>query len=166
MLNLWYLEKEFLKSVNEHQGILFKICRMYCTDNDDVNDLFQDMLLQLWQAWPSFRGDSKLTTWMYRICLNTAIARLRKSSRSPILQTLTLAQHTMPDSGPQRLDILFDTELQAAIDGLSRIDKALIMLYLDQKSYKEIAEIMDMTESNVGVKLNRIKTKLKERMGA
>ncbi len=145
---------------------MFKICRMYCTDNDDVNDLFQDMLLQLWQAWPSFKGASKLTTWMYRICLNTAIARLRKSSRSPILQTITLAQHTMPDVGSQRLDILFDSELQAAIDGLDRIDKALIMLYLDEKSYKEIAEIMALSESNVGVKINRIKTKLKERMGA
>jgi RNA polymerase sigma-70 factor (ECF subfamily) len=158
------LEKEFLKSVNEHQGILFKICRMYCQDNDDVNDLFQDMLLQLWQAWPSFKGASKLTTWMYRICLNTAIARLRKSSRSPRVQPLTLAQYGMPDSVPQRLDILFDSELQAAIDGLSRIDKALIMLYLDEKSYKEIAEIMDLSETNVGVKLNRTKTKLKERI--
>lgn len=158
------MEKEFLKSVNEHQGILFKICRMYCDDNDDVNDLFQDMLLQLWQAWPSFKGTSKLTTWMYRICLNTAIARLRKSNRSPAVQTLTAAQYSMPDAGPQRLDILFDSELQAAIDGLDRIDKALIMLYLDEKSYKEIAEIMDLSETNVGVKLNRIKTKLKERM--
>lgn len=137
---------------------------MYCQDNDDVNDLFQDMLLQLWQAWPSFKGASKLTTWMYRICLNTAIARLRKSSRSPVLQALTLTHYAMPDAGPQRLDILFDTELQAAIDGLDRIDKALIMLYLDEKSYKEIAEIMEMSETNVGVKLNRIKTKLKERM--
>lgn len=145
---------------------MFKICRMYCTDNDDVNDLFQDILLQLWQAWPSYKGAAKLTTWMYRICLNTAIARLRKSSRSPVLQTLTSAQHSMPDVGPQRLDILFDNELQAAIDGLDRIDKALIMLYLDEKSYKEIAEIMDLSETNVGVKLNRIKTKLKERMGA
>lgn len=158
------MEKEFLKSVNEHQGILFKICRIYCKDNDDVNDLFQDMLLQLWQSWPSFKGASKLTTWMYRICFNTAIARLRKSSRGPTLQPLTFAQYGMPDAGPQRLDILFDSELQAAIDGLDRIDKALIMLYLDEKSYKEIAEIMDLTETNVGVKLNRIKTKLKERM--
>ncbi len=139
---------------------------MYCKDNDDVNDLFQDMLLQLWQAWPTFKGTSKLTTWMYRICLNTAIARLRKSSRSPEVQALTETQYGMPEAGPQRLDILFDNELQAAIDGLSRIDKALIMLYLDEKSYKDIAEIMDLTESNVGVKLNRIKTKLKERMGA
>ena len=135
-------------------------------DNDDVNDLFQDMLLQLWQAWPSFKGASKLTTWMYRVCLNTAIARLRKSGRSPALQALTLTQHGIPDIGPQRLDILFDNELQTAIEGLDRIDRALIMLYLDEKSYKEIAEIMGLTETNVGVKLNRIKTKLKERMGA
>lgn len=143
---------------------MFKICRMYCTDNDDVNDLFQDMLLQLWQAWPSFKAQSKLTTWMYRICLNAAIARLRKSNRSPVLQALTLAQYGMPNDTPYRLDILFDNELQIAIDGLDRIDKALIMLYLDEKSYKEIAEIMGFTESNVGVKINRIKTKLKERM--
>ncbi len=158
------MEKEFLKSVNEHQGILFKICRMYCKDNDDVNDLFQDMLLQLWQAWPTFKAQSKLTTWMYRICLNTAIARLRKSNRSPALQALTLAQYGLPNDTTYRLDILFDSELQIAIDGLDRIDKALIMLYLDEKSYKEIAEIMGLSETNVGVKLNRIKTKLKERM--
>lgn len=80
------------------------------------------------------------------------------------MQALTLAQYGMPNDTPYRLDILFDNELQIAIDGLDRMDKALIMLYLDEKSYKEIAEIMGFTESNVGVKVNRIKTKLKERM--
>ncbi|TCK85575.1 RNA polymerase sigma factor [Albibacterium bauzanense] len=156
------MEEEFLKSINQYQGIIIKVCRMYCDDNEDAEDLFQDILFQLWKSWPTFNSDSKVSTWMYRIGLNTAITRLRKNKQRPLFQSLTLAQHSIPNDSSQRLDILFDEELQNAIASLNKMDKGIVMLYLDEKSYKEIAEIMGLTESNVGVKINRIKEKLRK----
>lgn len=135
---------------------------MYCNDNEDAEDLFQDILFQLWKSWPTFNSESKVSTWMYRIGLNTAITRLRKNKQKPLFQSLTLAQHSIPNDSSQRLDILFDEELQNAIASLNKMDKGIVMLYLDEKSYKEIAEIMGLTESNVGVKINRIKEKLRK----
>lgn len=160
------MESEFLKAIDDHQGILFKVCRMYCTNNVDAEDLFQDILLQLWKAWPSFKGSSKVSTWMYKVSLNTSIIRLRKNSRSPKLQELSFVQHTIPEQESGRMDILFNKELQKAISNLNKLDKALVMLYLDEKTYKEISEIMGMSENNIGVKINRIKKKLKEKMNA
>jgi RNA polymerase sigma-70 factor (ECF subfamily) len=139
---------------------------MYCTNNVDAEDLFQDILLQLWKAWPSFKGSSKVSTWMYKVSLNTSIIRLRKNSRSPKLQELSFVQHTIPEQESGRMDILFNKELQKAISNLNKLDKALVMLYLDEKTYKEISEIMGMSENNIGVKINRIKKKLKEKMNA
>ncbi len=137
---------------------------MYCSDNTDAEDLFQEILLQLWKAYPQFNRTSKVSTWMYRVGLNTAITRLRKNNRRPSFEELVPVHHTLPETGIQRLDILFDRDLQQAIDRLDKLDRALLMLYLDEKSYKEIAEIMGLSESNVGVKVNRIKKKLKEIM--
>ena len=137
---------------------------MYCSDNTDAEDLFQEMLLHLWKAYPQFNRDSKVSTWMYRIGLNTAITRLRKNNRRPQFQELLSVHNSMPEAGTQRMDLLFDKELQQAINSLNKLDKALLMLYLDEKSYKEIAEIMGFSESNVGVKINRIKKRLKEIM--
>jgi RNA polymerase sigma-70 factor (ECF subfamily) len=156
------LEEEFLKSINLHQGIIIKVCRMYCTNNTDAEDLFQEILLQLWKSWPSYKADSKVSTWMYRVGLNTAITRLRKNTKKPLFQAISSEHNLIPDDESQRIDIILDKELQVAISYLNKIDKALVMLYLDEKSYKEIAEIMGLSESNVGVKINRIKKKLKE----
>ena len=156
------MEEEFLKSINQYQGIIIKVCRMYCNDNEDAEDLFQDILFQLWKSWPTFNSDSKVSTWMYRIGLNTAITRLRKNKQKPLFQSLSVSQHSIPNDLSQRLDILFDEELQTAIASLNKIDKGIVMLYLDERSYKEIAEIMGLTESNVGVKINRIKEKLRK----
>jgi len=137
---------------------------MYCSDSTDAEDLFQEILLQLWKAYPQFNKSSKVSTWMYRVGLNTAITRLRKNNRSPSFEELASVHQALPETGVQRLDILFDKDLQEAIDRLDKFDRALLMLYLDEKSYKEIAEIMGLSESNVGVKVNRIKKKLKEIM--
>ena len=120
--------------------------------------------MQLWKAYPQFNKTSKVSTWMYRVGLNTAITRLRKNNRSPSFEELASVHQALPETGVQRLDILFDKDLQGAIDRLDKFDRALLMLYLDEKSYKEIAEIMGLSESNVGVKVNRIKKKLKEIM--
>lgn len=101
---------------------------------------------------------------MYRLALNTAITRLRKNSRRPGTSSI-LDQHLgIPEQKSQRIDIEYDQELQAAIDSLNKFDKALMLLYLDEKSYKEMSEIMELSESNIGVKISRIKQKLKEKL--
>ena len=137
---------------------------MYCSQNSDAEDLFQEILLQLWKAWPGFTASSKVSTWIYQISLNNAITRLRKQKRRPLHTVLSGVQEAVRETATQRLDILFDQELQLAIEGLDKLDKALVMLYLEEKRYKEIAEILGLSENNVGVKINRIKRKLKEKI--
>ena len=156
------MEKEFLKIISQHQDILLKVCRMYGSSCDDAEDLFQEMVLQLWRSFPSFRHEAKVTTWMYRLALNTAITSLRSNSRRPQWQPLKLQHLNFSGTETERLDVEYDQELQRAINALNKLDKALVMLYLDEKSYREMAEIMEMSESNVGVRISRIKKKLKE----
>ncbi|HCN83064.1 MAG TPA: RNA polymerase subunit sigma-70 [Sphingobacteriaceae bacterium] len=155
------MEKEFIKIISEHQAIILKTCRMYCNDQLDSEDLFQEIILQLWRSYPKFNGASKVSTWMYRIGLNTAITRLRKNSRRRDTYPLSDKENEFPESDMKRIDLEYDRELQAAIDTLNKFDKALVMLYLDEKSYKDMAEIMGISESNIGVKINHIKQKLK-----
>ena len=133
---------------------------MYCEDSEDREDLFQEIVLQLWLSFPRFRGESKLSTWMYRIGLNTAITRLRKKKRRPLLRPISAADQDIADKDGLN-DVGYARELQHAIALLNKFDRALMMLYLEEKSYKEMAEIMEISESNVGVKINRIKQKLK-----
>ena len=134
---------------------------MYCDDRQDSEDLFQEIVLQLWKSYSGFKGESKVSTWMYRVALNTAITRLRKARRRPDNQRIIHDNVNVADRGSDRLDLQYDVELQSAINTLNKFDRALMMLYLDEKSYSEISEIMSLTESNVGVKINRIKNKLK-----
>ncbi|MGV8878584.1 MAG: RNA polymerase sigma factor [Sphingobacteriaceae bacterium] len=155
------MEKEFLSIIAAHQGIIHKVCRMYCQERQDTEDLFQESVLQLWKSYPSFNGRSKITTWMYRICLNTAITRLRKNREKSNLQRLSVAHENFADPLQPRMDITYGEALNMAINTLNRFDKALLMLYLDENSYKEMAEIMELSEANIAVKINRIKNKLK-----
>jgi RNA polymerase sigma-70 factor, ECF subfamily len=135
---------------------------MYASNKEDRRDLFQEILIQLWKAYPKFRNESKITTWMYRVALNTAISQFRKSSRKP-------AHLDIDENGFQIADNVYDYEyeeklriLQSAITQLSKIEKAIVMLYLEDKPYTEIADTIGITENNLRVKLNRIKTKLKK----
>lgn len=155
-------ETTFLEQVNEQQGILHKVCRIYRDTDQDREDLFQDMLYQLWKSWPSFKGRSKLSTWIYRIALSTAVARYRKKSL-PIdtgaeAQAVIEQVAAKPDPQPTESQ----TRLRAAIQLLTPIEKAIITLYLDEHSYREMSEILGITENHIGVKINRIKTKLKK----
>ena len=152
------MEKEFVALINLHRGLIYKVCHLYGRDRGDQEDLFQEIVLQIWKAFPSFRNESRITTWMYRIALNTAISYFRKEKRMPGSQTLSSQELQMPD-----LDTNEDLEiLHQAIQHLTQVEKAMIILYLDEKSYQEIADIMGITLSNVGVKINRIKTKLEK----
>jgi len=152
-------EKEFISLLNTHQNIIHKICSVYMTDITEREDLFQEITLQAWNAYGSFRGDAKFSTWLYRVALNTAISFFRKEKKKPAV----LSTEIFPDSTESFEPI--EEQMQAmykAIAGLSKIDKALVMLYLDDYSYAEIGELLGITANNVAVKMNRLKIKLKE----
>lgn len=156
------LQEQFIRLVNENRGILYKICRMYGATGPDRQDLFQEIVSQLWRSYPAFRGEARFSTWLYRIALNTAISVLRKQ-RGHVL-------HMDPDLLPTQLqDIPYGTEkeeqlqhLYAAINRLSEVEKALTMLYLEDKSYIEMEEILGIPQNNLRVKMNRIKEKLRK----
>jgi len=152
-------EKEFVELLNRHQNIIHKICNVYMDEQADKEDLFQEITLQAWRSIHNFRGDAQFSTWLYRVALNTAITFFKKEQK----QSHTSFTEHFTDITEQPSSI--EDQVQAmykAISQLSKIDKALVMLYLDDYSYKEMAEIIGITVTNVGAKMNRIKTKLKE----
>lgn len=152
-------EKEFLNMIRDNQGIIHKVCRIYRDSPEDREDLFQEVIFQLWRSYPSFSGGSKASTWLYRVALNTAMASFRKNKPN-----VTPAEH-LPDvqfESTSNEDNERQGKLLAGIRQLSEPDRALIALYLDELSYRQIAVILGVSESNVGVKLSRIKTKLKK----
>ena len=156
------LEHKFIEEFQKNQNIIHKVCRIYTTNQEAHNDLFQEITIQLWKAYPKFRGDSKLSTWMYRIGLNTAITLYRKSKRSVKTQDFDSVLYRIEstdydDTEEEQLKVMYK-----AIQTLSDIEKALIFLYLEDKNYKEIAETLGISEVNARVKMNRIKTKLKK----
>ena len=156
------MEKQFVILLNQYRPIVFKICKMYCPDAEDRRDLFQEIVFQLWKAYPTFRQEANVSTWMYRIGMNTAISNFRKEKRrnSPI--AFSNLEMTIPDLY-ELDDGSADTALlYQAIEQLSVVEKAMVLLYLDDKSYEEMALILGISKSNVGVKLSRIKTKLEK----
>jgi RNA polymerase sigma-70 factor (ECF subfamily) len=153
-------EQEFVALLEENQNIVHKICRLYTYDQDAHNDLFQEVTIQLWRAYPKFRGDSKFSTWMYRVALNTAITLYRKGQRRVKTQQydtveFKVAQEDDEDHMDEQLTLMY-----GAIKQLNDIDKALVFLYLEGKNYREISETMGISEVNARVKMNRIKTRL------
>lgn len=155
-------EKEFLDLVTRHQKIIHKVCRLFTANPDDHADLFQEITIKLWLGYQSYLGTSSFTTWMYRVALNTAISMKRKEK---------IFQNTQPLSphldAPEEDEPVTDYEinlLYQAIGQLDPIERAIILLYLEEKSYQEIGEIMGITKSHVGVKLVRTKKKLESLM--
>jgi len=153
------VEKEFIELIKNHQGILHKICNVYFIRNPYKEDYYQEILIRLWKSYPSFKNQSTFSTWLYKVALNTAIDIIRKQYLQPVHTELSKAEYNIPDSensvGSDKKDILYQ-----AISHLSDIDKAIIILYLEDFNYKEIAEIIGISESYTGVKINRIKTQL------
>jgi RNA polymerase sigma-70 factor, ECF subfamily len=157
-------EKKFINLINEHQGLIHKICFMYEQDGDARNDLFQEIVLQLWKSFPTFRGEAKITTWMYRIALNTAISGYRRQKRhikTENLQDLHLNISENFSRDEQEEDF---QRLQLAIMHLSEIERAMIMMALEEVPYDEIAETIGITQNNVRVRMNRIREKLRKIM--
>lgn len=158
------MEKEFTNYINDHRGLLYKICNLYCKGAEDRKDLFQEMVLQLWKAFPSFKGASSPSTWMYRVALNTAISNYRKETRRPRKQEVDPVFFEVPDINNLPMQLENQRILYAAIAKLNDMEKAVILLYLDEKSYAEIADVLGITLSNVGVRINRIKNKLSQQL--
>lgn len=132
---------------------------MYCNNKEDREDLFQDIVLQLWRAYPTFKGEAKVSTWIYRISINNAITRLRKDTKREKFADLNdKAFEVIDEQDPidEKAIMMYE-----AIKRLTDVERALSMLYLDNCSYKEIAEVMGLSESNVGFKLNKLKAKLR-----
>ena len=155
------LEHSFVDQLQKHQNIVHKVCRLYTNNQDAHNDLFQEITIQLWRAYPKFRGESKFSTWMYRVGLNTAITLYRKSKRR--IQTDDFDAYQFKIKADE-YDSTEETQLKLmykAVHRLNDIEKALVFLYLEDKDYREISKTLGISEVNARVKMNRVKKKLK-----
>ncbi|HMB62021.1 MAG TPA: sigma-70 family RNA polymerase sigma factor [Eudoraea sp.] len=156
-------EEEFAQMVRDNEGVIFKITTMYTTNGQDQKDLYQDIVYQLWKSFDSFRNESKISTWMYRVALNTAIRKLKKSKRKPdaisIDQVVVQEMEIHNPVFEERLKLLYHH-----IKQLNVLEKGVMLLLLEGKKYEEIAEITGLTPSNVGTRISRIKKKLRTRI--
>ncbi|MBT2558558.1 sigma-70 family RNA polymerase sigma factor [Hymenobacter sp. ISL-91] len=157
---------DFLELLNAHQPRLRRVARLYCADADDRQDLYQEMVLQLWRAWPRYeaRPDVQVGTWLYRVALNVAISDLRRRTRRPAADHLPGPEGlpevpAPPPEGPDPDDL---AELYRAITRLSDVEKAFVLLYLEEKTYAEMADILGITPNNVRVKMHRVQDKLRQ----
>ncbi len=157
-------EKEFSEKIEKNQGIIWKVCRSYTQTDADGEDLFQEIVLQLWKSHKGFKGNSKFTTWMYRVALNTAITLYRKNKKRGFSTELEDKHLKIAEDGTVREKEERVKSLYRAIHQLSEIERALTLMYLDEQPYKEISTALGISEVNARVKMNRIKHKLKEIM--
>jgi len=156
-----HTEKDFIQSIEQNQKIIHKVCNLYMDNEQDKKDLFQEIVLNAWKGFRNFKGEAKLSTWLYRVALNTAITFYRKEKRK--VETAAFKEHyatTLSDTWFKEDEQL--TAMHKAIADLSKIDKGLVMLYLEDYHYQDIGDIMGISPNHVAVKMNRIKTKLKE----
>jgi RNA polymerase sigma-70 factor (ECF subfamily) len=153
---------ELIERITENQGAIHKVCNVYANSREDREDLKQEIILQLWKSYPGFQGKSKFSTWLYRIAFNTAITNIRKSKRHPIIEALSGTEQSIP--AKEDIDYIDDdmNSLFKAIAKLKDVEKAIVTLYLEEKSYKEIGEIVGISEKNISVKIVRLKDKLKK----
>jgi len=153
---------DFLEMIRIHGGIIHKISRLYRHEEEDQKDLFQEIVIQVWKSWPQYRGDAKISTWIYRIALNTAIGDFRKKKRT--VETVSF-DHEPPELVETGYDFEKEEQLgqlYAAIRRLNEIDRAIVMLYLEERSYEEMEEILGISQGNLRVKMSRIKDKLRQ----
>lgn len=153
-------QREFILLIDEYQKILHSVCRIYTDNTIDHEDLFQEILVQLWKGYANYKGTAKISTWIYRVSLYTAITYIKK-----VMKTRTIRKETEYESVThQKTEESEEELLFVAIKKLEEAERGFILLYLEDKSYKEMSSILGISESNVGVKLNRIKKKLKSIM--
>ena len=154
------LEQEFLNMVEAQKRTIYKVCYMYANERDDLNDLFQETVLNLWKSFPRYRGESTLNTWVYRIAMNTCITFLRRSNTRP--QTIPMTANVADLMAEEESKTGQLQELYRLINQLGKLERALILLWLEERSYEEMADILGISKANVAVKLFRTKEKLKK----
>jgi len=152
------MKPDFQEFLDDNHRVIAKVCRVYTDSRDDFDDYYQECIVQLWRSFQTFRGESKISTWVYRVCLNVCLSQLRKKKKN-----LFTTKEEIPDlceendwAVEEQLALLYQ-----AIKLLKESDRAIIFLYLEEKSYKEMAEILGITITNVGAKVNRVKNQLK-----
>ncbi len=158
-------EREFLARIEQNQGILYRVATLYARGVEERRDLLQEILFQLWRSRDRFKGEAKLGTWIYRIALNTAISGLRQARRRPLAVPLDELPQAESRPGPATERDPRKDALEAAIRELPAVERALVLLHLEDRSYDEIAEILGISANHVGVKLTRIRHKLRVRLG-
>lgn len=156
------LESVFVAQLRENQNIIHKVCRLYTRGEDAHKDLFQEITIQLWKAFPKFRGEAKFSTWAYRVALNTAITLYRKSTRTVATESYEGTRHFIKQEEYNYEEEEQIKRLYDAVYTLNDIEKALVYMYLEDKDYAEISQTLGISEVNARVKMNRIKTKLKK----
>lgn len=159
-------KEQFIRTIDEHKKIIYKIVNSYCQNKEDRKDLEQEIIIQLWNSFDNYNSDYKYSTWMYRIALNVAISFYRKEKKWSIKNDFYNEESIFKieeDTSEEQTELDFHLKLlQEFIHNLNELNKALILLYLEEKSYEEIAEILGITKTNVATKISRIKFKLKK----
>lgn len=155
------IEQKFLAFIRQYERVIYKVCYLYATKNASLGDLYQEVVLNLWKAYPNFRQECKVSTWIYRIALNTCISFIRKEKNVPEIVTLTQETDWLAEEDDNEWKEMI-RQLYRMIGRLGQLDKSIILLYLEEKNYEEIAEITGLTVTNVATKLSRIKDKLKK----
>lgn len=155
-------EKEFLKLISEHEGLIHKICHVYAADGLSKQDLFQEIVIQLWKSFENFRNESKISTWMYRVALNTALTEKRRGKTKasiifPGLLNEDKVEENDSSSHQENINLLY-----GAIAKLTEVEKAIVMLYLVDSSYEEMEEVLGISQGTLRVKMNRIREKLRQ----
>ncbi len=148
-------KKEFAELVNRYKDVIFKVCYVYAS-REELEDYYQEVLIQLWRSLPKFRNESKMSTWIYRISLNTCISYVRKNKK---VNKVSLIDLDFIDNDIEKK--YYIDELYLLINRLNKFEKAIILLWLEERDYEEIASIVGISKNNVAVKLNRIKEKLR-----
>jgi len=150
-------KQNFIQIVNENRGIIRSLCKVYYGSNEDQKDAFQDVILQLWKSFDTFRGESEISTWIYRVTLNTILTKIRRDKKSVTVESMDTPHFYISDSkADDNVELL-----SIFIQSLKDVDKAIVVLYLEGYRNMEIAEILKTTPTNVGTRFNRIKSLLK-----
>ena len=156
------MKEAFLTQIQLHEKQIYKICHFYANNVADMQDLYQEILLQLWKSYPNFRGESKFNTWLYQVAINTAITRLRKDKKHIRVYNMDhLSAEVENEVADANKEELYDT-LYAAVEQLNEIEKAIVLLFIDGKTYAEMETILGISEPTLRVKMNRAKEKLRQ----
>ena len=155
------LQTDFIELIENNKKMIYKVSHMYCDSTIDKKDLFQDIISNLWISYPTFQNKSKISTWIYRVSLNTAITWFRDYTKQSKNIEYTNLIPNLTDETDSTVDELYD-QLFSAINSLGKIDKAIILLLLDEYTYEEIGEIVGISKTNVATKISRIKLKLRD----